>query len=179
MTFVIVPAVMPEDLPEVVALFREYADGLDIDLAFQGFAAELATLPGKYAPPGGRLLLARDATGVAVGCVALRPIDAERCEMKRLYVRPGGRGSGLGRRLAARICDEARAAGYARICLDTLPTMASAIGLYRSLGFRPIDPYVFNPVPGTRFLGRELRGEADRLADGADGDIVRRRPEPR
>jgi ribosomal protein S18 acetylase RimI-like enzyme len=156
-SFVIVPAAMPQDLPEVLALFREYADGLETDLAFQGFAAELASLPGKYAPPQGRLLLARDGTGAAVGCVALRPIDGERCEMKRLFVRPAGRSSGLGRRLAARICDEARIAGYARICLDTLPTMASAIGLYRSLGFRPIDPYVFNPVPGTRFLGLDLR----------------------
>jgi ribosomal protein S18 acetylase RimI-like enzyme len=153
------PARLPEDLPLVRALFREYADGLGVDLCFQDFDAELAGLPGRYAPPPGRLMLAWDGAQ-AVGCVALRPVDADTCEMKRLYVRPGARGGQLGRRLAERICDEARAAGYRRICLDTLPEMAAAIRLYASLGFEPVEPYVHNPVPGALFLGRDLRTRA-------------------
>jgi ribosomal protein S18 acetylase RimI-like enzyme len=149
------PADLPRDLDVVRTLFREYADRLGVDLAFQDFEAEVASLPGKYAPPAGRLLIAwRDAA--AVGCVALRGLDARHCEMKRLYVRPAVRGEQLGRRLAERICAEARTAGYARICLDTLPTMQAAQALYRSLGFQPIDPYVFNPIAGTKFLGLAL-----------------------
>ena len=144
-----------QDRERVVGLFREYADSLGFDLCFQDFETELATLPGKYAPPGGRLLLACNGDH-AVGCVALRPIDRERCEMKRLYVRPAMRGSGLGRTLAERICEEARAAGYHQICLDTLPCMQAAVGLYTDLGFVPVAPYVFNPLPGALFLGRAL-----------------------
>lgn len=148
-------AELPRDLPEVRRLFREYADGLGIDLAFQDFEAELASLPGKYAPPAGRIVLAwRGAE--AVGCVALRPLDDSTCEMKRLYLRPEARGVQLGRRLAERICAEARAAGYARICLDTIPSMAAAVALYTSLGFKSTAPYVFNPVPDALFLAREL-----------------------
>jgi GNAT superfamily N-acetyltransferase len=149
------PAELPRDLVEVRSLFREYAESLDVDLAFQGFEAELAALPGKYQPPAGRLLLAWKGTE-AIGCVALRPLDNNFCEMKRLYVRPLGRGEHLGRRLAERICEEARATGYGRICLDTLPSMHAAIKLYTVLGFRPIKPYVFNPVPGTLFLALDL-----------------------
>jgi GNAT superfamily N-acetyltransferase len=137
-------------------LFREYADALGIDLCFQDFETELATLPGKYAPPKGRLLLAW-AGAKAVGCVALRPIDEEDCEMKRLYVGPEARGTRVGRRLAERVCLEARDSGYQRICLDTLPTMSSALRLYASLGFRPIEPYVFNPIEGALFLGLDLK----------------------
>jgi ribosomal protein S18 acetylase RimI-like enzyme len=148
-------AALPGDLPLVRQLFREYADSLAIDLCFQDFEAELAGLPGKYAPPRGRLLLAFDGDEAA-GCVALRPIDDAACEMKRLYVRPAWRGARLGRRLAERICSEARAAGYARICLDTLPSMEPALALYRALGFRPVAPYVYNPVPGAIFLGLDL-----------------------
>jgi GNAT superfamily N-acetyltransferase len=136
-------------------LFREYADNLGIDLGFQDFEAELATLPGKYAPPAGRLLLAWSEKA-ALGCVALRPVEAGACEIKRLYVRPQMRGHQLGRRLAERICQEAREAGYARIYLDTLPTMIAAIKLYKALGFKPAEPYVFNPIPDAMFLALEL-----------------------
>ncbi|WPB73211.1 GNAT family N-acetyltransferase [Archangium violaceum] len=149
------PAQFPSELPLVLTLFREYAESLGIDLGFQDFESELASLPGKYEPPRGRLLLARRGSQV-LGCVALRPLDVETCEMKRLYVRPAARGEQLGRRLVERICDEAGAAGYRRIYLDTLPTMAAAIGLYTSMGFHPIEPYVFNPLPGAMFLGRDL-----------------------
>jgi ribosomal protein S18 acetylase RimI-like enzyme len=151
------PAELPRDLEVVRALFREYADGLGVDLAFQGFDGELADLPGKYQPPAGRLLLAWTGDRAA-GCIALRPLhgDGHACEMKRLYVRPDARGERLGRRLVERICREAREAGYARICLDTLPSMAAAQSLYESLGFAPIEPYVFNPVPGTKFLALDL-----------------------
>jgi GNAT superfamily N-acetyltransferase len=149
------PARVPDDLAVVRRLFREYADGLGIDLCFQGFEDELAGLPGKYAPPAGRLLLACDGAD-AVGCVALRAVDDATCEMKRLYVRPGVRGARLGRKLAERIVDEARTAGYARICLDTLPSMTAAVTLYTSLGFAPTGPYVFNPIEGAIFLARVL-----------------------
>lgn len=149
------PARWPEDRALVRGLFREYADGLGVDLCFQGFDEELADLPGKYAPPAGRLLIAWDG-GQALGCVALRPIDARSSEMKRLYLRPAARGTGLGRRLAERICDEARAAGYARICLDTLPSMGPALAVYAALGFEPTEPYVYNPIPGALFLARAL-----------------------
>jgi N-acetylglutamate synthase-like GNAT family acetyltransferase len=148
-------AAFPDDLPAVQSLFREYASGVGVDLCFQGFKEELATLPGKYAPPRGRLLIATDASG-AVGCVAIRPLDADACEMKRLYVRAQVRGEHLGRRLVERVCQEARNIGYARLCLDTLPSMVAAQRLYQSLGFLPIQPYVFNPVGGTKYLGLDL-----------------------
>ncbi|MCD6671991.1 MAG: GNAT family N-acetyltransferase [Burkholderiaceae bacterium] len=149
------PARWPEDLPVVRALFVEYAQGLGFDLGFQDFDAELEALPGKYAPPAGRVLLAWRGDE-AVGCVALRPVRNGICEMKRLYVRAQARGMRLGRRLAERICDEARGAGYDRICLDTLSTMHEARRLYEGLGFEPVEPYVFNPLPGAMFLGRTL-----------------------
>ena len=153
------PARFPEDLETVRTLFREYAAAIGIDLGFQGFEAELAGLPGKYQPPAGRLLLAWRGAEV-LGCVALRPLANQDCEMKRLYVRPAARGSALGRALAEHICAAARRAGYARICLDTLSSMTQALQLYASLGFRDIAPYVFNPIPGARFLALELRAGA-------------------
>ncbi len=149
------PAEFPRDLGEVHSLFCEYAASLSIDLCFQDFETELATLPGKYKPPQGRLLLACRGRE-AVGCVALRPLEGAACEMKRLYVRPQARGEHLGRRLAESICEEARSAGYSRICLDTLPTMIAALELYSALGFKPIGPYVFNPIPGAIFLALDL-----------------------
>ena len=152
-------ASFPRDVDDVRTLFREYAAGLGIDLGFQDFEAELAALPGKYAVPNGSLLLARGPNDV-LGCVALRPLQGSACEMKRLYVRPQARGAELGRQLAERICREAREAGYSRICLDTLPTMATAQRLYQAMGFAPVEPYVFNPIPGTKFLALDLSGPA-------------------
>jgi ribosomal protein S18 acetylase RimI-like enzyme len=152
----IVHARWPEDVEAARRLFREYADGLGVDLCFQGFEEELAALPGKYAPPSGRLLLAWKGNE-PMGCVALRRVDDATGEMKRLYVKPSARGERLGKRLVERICDEARLAGYSRVCLDTLPSMTAAQSLYKALGFVETPPYVFNPVPGTQYLALQLR----------------------
>ncbi len=157
--YTIAPVRAAADLADALALFTSYATSLGVDLAYQGFADELATLPGKYAPPGGELLLARAADGAPLGCVALRPLDPPGCcEMKRLYVAPRARGLGLGRALAVAIVDAAERIGYREIRLDTLPSMDEAIGLYRILGFAPIAPYYDTPVAGTLFLAKRLRG---------------------
>lgn len=154
---VIGPARTGAEIAAVRSLMADYAAGLGVDLSFQGFAAELAALPGPYAPPGGALLLARGAEGTALGCVALRPGPAPgTCEMKRLYVAPAARGGALGRRLAEAALDAARAAGYRRIVLDTLAGMETAQALYDRLGFADIAPYCDNPLPGTRWMGRAL-----------------------
>jgi putative acetyltransferase len=135
------------DFDEIRAMLREYAAWLEVDLCFQNFEQELARLPGDYAPPRGRLLFAGGA-----GCIALRCIDEEICEMKRLYVRTEYRGSGLGRRLVLAIIEEARVIGYRKMRLDTMPKMDGAQKLYASLGFRDIAAYRYNPEPGARFL---------------------------
>lgn len=145
-----------EFLPAVRELFREYAARLDVDLCFQGFEQELAELPGRYAPPSGRLVLARDGVTFA-GCAALRRIADGVCEMKRLYVRPAFRKSGLGRRLAGEIIAAARAIGYERMRLDTLSSMTPAMALYESLGFQRIPAYYHNPAGNAVFFELKLR----------------------
>ncbi|KAI6821887.1 hypothetical protein KC340_g12690 [Hortaea werneckii] len=163
------PAETQEDLNAVRQLFEAYALALGIDLSFQDFAAEVANLPEKFALPTGCLLLARDPEGHGVGCVGLRPLSVDEddggdwpgaagscCEMKRLYVDPSQRGSGLGRMLAERVIVEARSLGYQRMRLDTLPWMQSARTLYKALGFREIEPYYRTPIQGTIFMELEL-----------------------
>jgi putative acetyltransferase len=147
----IVTATEPCHWTEVRALFREYSDSLDFDLRFQDFERELANVEGIYSPPEGLLLLATVAGRVA-GCVAMRRFADSVCEMKRLYLRPALRGSGLGRLLAEAIVDEARRTGYTRMRLDTVPSMREALSLYRSLGFVEIPAYCVNPVPGAIYL---------------------------
>jgi len=148
------------ELASAAAIVREYAASLDIDLCFQNFDDEIASLPGDYAPPAGQLLLAY-VDGALACCGALRRFadadDANACEMKRLYVRPGFRRFGLGRLLAQALLDEGRRAGYSAMLLDTLDDMEAARELYASLGFVEVPPYYFNPIPGAHYLKAELR----------------------
>ena len=144
------------DIEDVRALFLEYAGWLGEDLCFQGFEAELAGLPGDYAGERGALFIAR-AGLEAAGCIALRPFDATTGEIKRLYVRPAFRGTGLGKKLALRTLDAARKAGYRRLVLDTLDRMESAVKLYGSLGFRPIPAYYVNPMKGALYFELLMR----------------------
>ena len=148
-------AASAEDVAACRELFTEYRRALGVSLCFQGFDAELAGLPGDYAPPKGRLFLAV-AAGRPAGCVALRPLFHRDAEMKRLYVRTAHRGGGLGRLLALRTIEAARALGYETLKLDTLPQMKAAQKLYESLGFRDTAPYNDNPVRGVRFLALDL-----------------------
>ena len=149
----------PRDMEQICALFVEYQQWLDVDLCFQGFEDEISTLPGAYGPPGGRLLLARDGDAIAGG-VGLRPLGPGICEMKRLFVRPPWRGRGLGRKLAQAIIADGAAAGYRRMCLDTLPRLASAASLYRSLGFVEIPAYYENPLDGATYMELSLEPSA-------------------
>jgi ribosomal protein S18 acetylase RimI-like enzyme len=154
---VILPARSGEDIAAAASLFRAYEASLDVDLGYQNFEVELSGLPGRYATPAGALLLARDAAGGPVGCVALRPLAMPGCsEMKRLYVDPNGRGLGVGRALMDAVIAAARAIGYREIWLDTLPTMAAAQNLYRSAGFEPTQAYYDTPVEGTVFMRLRL-----------------------
>ncbi|MDD2547421.1 MAG: GNAT family N-acetyltransferase [Burkholderiaceae bacterium] len=150
---------LPAELDTVRTIFREYADSLGLDLAFQDFEAELARLPGDYAAPRGHLLLAC-VDGALAGCCALRPLDSadypNASEMKRLYVRKAFRGFGLGRELAEATLDAARRAGYACVLLDTLDDMESARALYTDLGFEEIPPYYHNPVAGAHYLKADI-----------------------
>jgi len=151
----IVQATSPAQIAIVRELIAEYAASLGFDLGFQDFARELAGLPGDYAAPEGRMLLAVDGPATA-GCVALRKLEHGVCEMKRLYVRPAFWGRGIGRALAAAVIAEARRIGYSHMRLDTVPAMTEAITLYRGLGFTPIEPYRHNPIPGTLFMELDL-----------------------
>jgi ribosomal protein S18 acetylase RimI-like enzyme len=144
-----------EHLPLVRDLLREYAAGLHVDLAFQNFEQELATLPGSYAAPGGCILLAFDHREPA-GCVALRELEPAICEMKRLWVRHAFRGRGIGEQLSRAALRCAVELGYRRMRLDTLAHMSAAQRLYRSLGFREIPAYYANPLPGTLYMERDL-----------------------
>lgn len=166
-TFSITPVRTATDLASAITLFHAYATSLGIDLSFQNFSAEMSGMPGKYSPEaGGELLLARDiASGEAVGCVALRslslptegaPSSISCSEMKRLYVAPMGRGTGVGKALAAGILDAAETLGYGEVRLDTLPTMVAARNMYRALGFVEIEPYYETPLEGTHFLSLRL-----------------------
>jgi ribosomal protein S18 acetylase RimI-like enzyme len=146
-----------DEIAQTRELFEEYSAWLNVDLCFQGFENELRELPGAYQPPNGRLLLAMNKD-VMAGCIALRKIGDETCEMKRLYVRPAFRGLGVGRKLVVAIIQEAHAIGYGRMRLDTLPhAMKEAISLYHSFGFREIEPYYANPVEGTLYMELDLR----------------------
>ena len=151
MTVVVRPAQSAGDIAEARRLFKEYEASLDVDLRYQRFEQELAGLPGAYAPPRGRLLIAVDDAAPA-GCVALRPLGDDVCEMKRLYVRPTARGKRVGRLLTETVIREARSIGYSRMRLDTLPSMKDAQALYQTLGFQEIAPYYASPVAGTRFM---------------------------
>jgi GNAT superfamily N-acetyltransferase len=156
-SFRIAPVRRAVDLAATVDLFRLYAASLDIDLAFQDFEGEMAAMPGKYAPPAGELLLARDALGAPAGCIGLRALAAPGCcEMKRLDVAPAGRGGGLGRALIESLLEAAARIGYREMRLDTLPTMTDAARLYRRLGFAPIAAYDDTPIAETLFMARRL-----------------------
>ena len=151
----VAPVRSDSDLAAVRALFTEYQADVDCDVCFQGFAAEVASLPGPYALPSGRLLLAL-AAAVPAGCVALRALDDGRCEMKRLYVRPAYRGMKVGEALVAAVVAEAEALGYRQMLLDTLPSMRRAQALYERLGFRDVPPYRALPVAGARSMALDL-----------------------
>ncbi len=151
----IIQAATGDQLAIARDLFKNYAASLDFDLDFQDFEQELNDLPGDYAPPQGQIFIAR-LKKEAAGCVALRKLDQGRCEMKRLYVKPGFRGLGVGRTLAEAIIVQAREAGYAAMRLDTVPSMSTARMLYKTLGFKEISPYRFNPVEGTAYLELKL-----------------------
>lgn len=157
--FTITPATSSEDIRAIHALFIAYTDSLNLDLSFQSLQDELATLPGKYGPPTGTLLLARlTSSGEAIGCVALRPLTDEGvCEIKRLYVSPAAQGMGLGKALAGAVVAEGPRLGYRAVRLDTLPSMRAARGLYASLGFRECERYYETPLEGTVFMELDLR----------------------
>ena len=148
-------AIFPKDAASVLDIWREYIASPSVSLEYQGYRAEFANLPGNYAPPDGHLLLA-DRCGETDGCISLRKVSPEICEMKRLYVRPRARGGRLGYRLIERLIAEARTAGYSEMRLDVLAEFAQARKLYDAFGFAPADPVSLNPIPGTSFLGLRL-----------------------
>jgi GNAT superfamily N-acetyltransferase len=153
--FLITPARSATELISVAALFRAYAASLPIDLAPQGFSQELDSLPGAYAPPGGELLLAKRGDHL-LGCIALKPLAPGVAEIKRLFVRPQARGTGVGKALVAAVIAGAKELGYSELKLDTLAQLEGAIALYKSFGFVPIPPYGSHPYPGLVILGKTL-----------------------
>ncbi|KIW82703.1 hypothetical protein Z517_05731 [Fonsecaea pedrosoi CBS 271.37] len=164
-SFSITPVRLPRDLTDTISLFYAYAESLGFDLSFQNFDNEMAGMPGKYSPPQGELLLARNEAGVAIGCVGLRPLPSaglggKVCEMKRLYVTPAGRGTGVGKALASDIIAIAEKLGYDEVRLDTLPSMTTALGMYRNFGFENIPAYYETPLEGTHFLRLKLPRQA-------------------
>jgi len=155
--FLVAPVETPDELNAVKTLFRAYVDWLGIDLSYQGFEEELAGMPGKYAPPAGALFVAKAPDGTIIGCVGLRAFDDNgRCEMKRLYVLPEGRGKSVGSALVGRVVEAAVAAGYTEMLLDTLPTMTGAIKLYRAAGFEEVSAYYETPIRETVFFRKTL-----------------------
>ncbi len=148
-------AIFPEDMPTILAIWREFIAASPVNLDYQNNEAEFATLPGKYAAPGGCVLLA-DGAGEIRGCIALRRVTPQICEMKRLYVRPDARGHALGRRLVESLIAEARGLGYREMRLDVQEAFVSARSLYARLGFVAAEPVSYNPVPGASFLGLML-----------------------
>ena len=154
--FRLIQAILPAQIEEARTLFLEYANSLNFSLCFQSFDEELQTLPGAYAPPDGRLLLAQ-GNGKTAGCVALRKIETDICEMKRLYVRSGYRGTGLGKKLVEELIVEARKIGYTRMRLDTVgESMKDAVALYRRLGFKDIAPYREYPLDGVLYMELDI-----------------------
>lgn len=151
----IIEATREQDILTARALFKEYTDSLGVDLTFQNYEQEVARLETVYGPPAGSLLLAR-YNRLFVGCVALRKLDDLTCEMKRLYIKPEARGKGLGKALCKRVIKRGRELGYKRMRLDTLPSMTAAQVLYKKLGFREVEPYYENPIPGTRYMELSL-----------------------
>jgi putative acetyltransferase len=149
-------AEFPQDTAPLLDIWREYVASPSVSLDYQGNEAEFVNLPGKYAPPDGRVLVA-EQHGRLVGCIAFRRVNAEICEMKRLYVRPEGRGIGLGLQLTRRLIAVATEAGYIEMRLDVLAEFERARAIYDSLGFVSAEPVAFNPLPGTSFLGLVLR----------------------
>lgn len=151
----ILRARFPADVHEVISIFREYVASPTVSLDFQDYESEFADLPGKYAEPDGRVLLAWQQSAV-VGCAALRRVNGSACELKRVYVRPGARGNSIGRQLVEYMIREARGERYSTMCLDVLPEFVAAQQLYESLGFSPAEAVSHNPIPGTRFLALTL-----------------------
>lgn len=145
----------PGDMDGVRLLIREYVESLGLDLGFQGLEEELSQLPGKYAGPDGALIVATSGTTIC-GCVALKKLEPGICEMKRLYVREGFKGMGIGRMLVSNILEKAKTRGYRTMRLDSLETMRPAVALYRSFGFEATEPYVFNPLPGALYMEKSL-----------------------
>ncbi|WP_420332787.1 GNAT family N-acetyltransferase [Roseibium sp.] len=153
----VAPVETTDELEAVKTLFRAYVDWLNIDLSYQGFEEELAGMPGKYAPPRGALFVAKTPDGAILGCVGLRAFDEDgRCEMKRLYVLPEGRGKRVGAALVGRVIEAAVDAGYSEMLLDTLPTMTGAIKLYRAAGFEEVPAYYETPIRETVFFRKSL-----------------------